>query len=55
MGVMDELKSEGGKSAAMLGMILGFVALWFLWSVSIWLLVLVVAIGGGAFLFFKRR
>lgn len=57
MGILDELKSDGMKTLAMLGGILAFVVLFLAWSsmgtVGLILLLVAVAVIGGLVLAWK--
>ena len=56
MGMFDEFKQDAAKSGALLGGILAFVLFYLLWSISIWLVVLVAGVAAGAFfIFFRKR
>lgn len=53
MGIFDELKTDAMKSAGMLGGILGFVFLFWLWTIGTWAIMLVAAIVIGGFVLVK--
>jgi hypothetical protein len=53
MGIFDEIKGDAVKSAAMLGGVLAFVAVIWLISISIWLLIAAIVLVAGGFLTFK--
>jgi len=53
MGLFDELKSDGLKSAGMLGGVLGFVFLFWLWSIGTWAIMLVAILAAGIFVLIK--
>ena len=55
MGMLDEIKSEAMQSGAILGGILAFVVLFFMWSISIWLIVFVVVLVGGGMIVWQNR
>ena len=40
-GLMDELKGDALKSVGILGVVFGFVALFWLWTVGTWAIILV--------------
>lgn len=57
MGVFDEVKADGMKSIAILGVLFGFLALFWVFSQAglIGLLILVAILGGGYFLWKQYR
>jgi len=53
MGFFDELKSDAMSSIAILGAVLGFVFLFYLWTLGTWVIMLVLIIVLGAYFAFK--
>lgn len=53
MSFGDEIKGDALKTVAILGAVLGFVALFTLYSISIWLVVVVAVIGGAVYFYGK--
>lgn len=54
VGIGDELKGEFLKAIAMISVLVGFVVLFSLFSISIWLVVLVCLIGVGIYFFIQN-
>lgn len=55
MGAFDEVKDDFLKMALTIGIILGCVALFRVWLISIWLVLVLVALAGIGFWMWKSR
>ena len=53
MGMFDEIRDEGMKNVAILGAIIAFVGFWLLYSVSIYLVMFVLILVAGGFVWWK--
>jgi len=54
MGAFDDIKSDGMRTLALIGGILAFVALFYVWSTGgTWLVIVLLVVVAGAFLFYK--